>query len=97
MGCLRTFACDVGSDFARPTLTFSQEQKMLFQNEHFVCLSLGRQRASLCPRCLALCRAPGDGPDLLGASKSLSRVLLLEQVLSPEVWQGALQIMPWGL
>ncbi len=57
----------------------------------------GRQRASLCPGCLALCRAQGDGPNLLGASESLSRVLLLEQVLSLEVWQGALQIVPWGL
>jgi hypothetical protein len=26
---------------AKPTLTLSQEPRMLFQNEHFICLSLG--------------------------------------------------------
>jgi hypothetical protein len=39
----------------------------------------------------------GDGLDLLGASESLSRVLILGQVLSLEVWQGTFQIVPWGL
>ncbi len=41
MGCLRTFVWDAGSDFARPTLMLSQEPRMFFHNEHFVCLSLG--------------------------------------------------------
>ncbi len=40
MGCLKTFAWDVGSDFTGPTLMLNQEPRMLFQNEHFVCLSL---------------------------------------------------------
>jgi hypothetical protein len=41
MGCLRTSTWDVGLDFARLTLTSSQQPRMLFQNEHFVCLNLG--------------------------------------------------------
>ncbi len=41
MGCLRTSAWDAGSNFVRPTLTLNQEPRMLFQNEHFVCLNLG--------------------------------------------------------
>jgi len=41
MGCLKTSAWDAGSNFAKPTLMLSQEPSMLFQNEHFVCLSLG--------------------------------------------------------
>jgi hypothetical protein len=44
MGCLKTFAWDAGSDFARP-LTLSQEPKMLFQNEHFNFLSLGAAKS----------------------------------------------------
>ncbi len=50
MGYLRTSACDVGSNFARPTLTFSQERRMLFQNEHFVCLSLGATKSQFMSR-----------------------------------------------
>ncbi len=70
---------------------------MLFQNEHFVCLSLGQQKASFCLGCLVLSCAPGDGPNLLGALEYLSRVLLLGQVFSGKVWQGVLRIVPWGL
>jgi hypothetical protein len=44
-----------------------------------------------------LCRALGDGPDLLGALESVFKVLLLGQNLSPEVWQEVLRIVPWGL
>jgi len=33
IGCLRTFACDVGSVFMRPTLTFIQDLRMFFWNE----------------------------------------------------------------
>ncbi len=97
MGCLKTSAWDVGSDFVRPTLTLSQEPRMLFQNEHFNFLSLGRQRANLYLGCLALCRAPEDGLDLLSALESLSKVLFLGQDLSPEAWQVVLRIVPWGL
>jgi hypothetical protein len=97
MGCLRTSAWDAGSDFVRPILTLSQDPRMHFQNEHFNFLSLGRQRANLYLGCLALCCAPEDGPDLLGALESLSKVLLLGQDLSPEVWQVVLRIVPWGL
>ncbi len=70
---------------------------MLFQNEHFNFLNLGAANANLYPGCLALCRALEYGPDLLGALESLSRVLLLGQDLSPEVWQIVLRIVPWGL
>jgi hypothetical protein len=41
MGCLRTYAWDAGSDFAKPTFTLSQKPKIFFQNEHFIYLSLG--------------------------------------------------------
>ncbi len=47
MGCLRTSARDAGSDFVRPTLTLSQEPRMLFQNEHFNFLSLGARERDI--------------------------------------------------
>jgi hypothetical protein len=97
MGCLKTFAWDAGLDFVRPTLKLSQEPRMLFQNEHFICLSLGVVKNQFMSLMLGLYHTPGDEPDLLGASESLSRVLLLGQVLSLEVWQVVLWIVPWGL
>jgi len=45
IGCLRTSAWNAGSDFARPTLTLSQEPSMLFQNEHFNFLNLGAAKS----------------------------------------------------
>jgi hypothetical protein len=36
IGCLRTSACNVGLVFARLALTFSQDPRMLFQNEKVV-------------------------------------------------------------
>jgi hypothetical protein len=47
---LRTSAWDAGSDFAKPTLTLSQEPRMLFQNEHFICLSLGAAKSQFMSR-----------------------------------------------
>jgi hypothetical protein len=44
MGSLRTSAWDAGSYFIRPTLTLSQEPRMLFQNEHFNFLDLGEAK-----------------------------------------------------
>ncbi len=68
MGCLRTSAWDAGSVFTRPTLTFNQEPKILFQNKQVVFLIWGWQRANLCSGSLVLCRAPGVGSSLPGAS-----------------------------
>jgi hypothetical protein len=45
MGCLKTSAWDLGSNFVRPTLTLNQEPRMIFRNEHFVCLSLGATKS----------------------------------------------------
>jgi hypothetical protein len=52
MGCLRTSAWDVGSDFVRPTFTLSQEPRMFFQNEHFVYLNLGATKSQFMSKML---------------------------------------------
>jgi hypothetical protein len=44
-GLSETSAWDASLNFARPIFTLSQKPKMLFQNEHFVCLSLGAAKS----------------------------------------------------
>ncbi len=97
MGCLRTSAWDASSNFTRPCFTLSQEPKLFFQNEHFNFLSLGPTKSQFISGMFGPLPCTGDGLDLLDALKSLSRVLLLGQDLSLEVWQEVLRIVPWGL
>jgi len=59
MGCLRTSAWDAGLDFTRPTFTLSQEPRMLFQNEHFVCLSLRAAKSQFMSEMLGLLPCTG--------------------------------------
>jgi hypothetical protein len=93
MGLLRTSMWDASSNFAKPTLTLSQKPKMLFQNEHFVYLSLGATKSQFMSGMFGPLRCTERWTwfvwcfriSLFNASKSFSKVLL-RQVLSLKVW-----------
>jgi hypothetical protein len=93
IGCLRTFACNVGLVFI---LTFKQDPNMFFQNEKVVFWNLGQQIASWCIYFLGLPHGPGAEPDPRDVSIFFSRVHNRGIVLSLAIWQERFLTERWA-